>query len=416
MKKRILFISGSLGMGHVTRDLEIARALRARKSDVEIMWMAAHPANLAIREARERLLPEPYSWADETVVAENAARGFHLSLLKYAFKIREVWAEHLRVFRQAISRERFDLIIGDETYEIAIELNERRLVLNTPFVMIYDFIGTESMTNNPLEKIAAYINNRKWTKGYRNPPSCLTNLFVGELEDVEDKRFGLFLANRREWARARCKFLGYIIRFDPQEYADKRKIREKLGYGHEPLVVCSIGGTSIGKELLELCGQAYTIMSRQVCNLRMVLVCGPRLSPDSLNVPDGIDVRGYVPDLYEHFAAGDLAVVQGGGTTTLELTALRKPFVYFPIEGQFGQEIHVARQLERHRAGVKMLLSQTAPKTLADTAIANMGKDVDFERIPTDGAHKAARIICELLDGGEKDKNERGGGLTGTCT
>jgi hypothetical protein len=37
-------------------------------------------------------------------------------------------------------------------------------------------------------------------------------------------------------------------------------------------------------------------------------------------------------------------------------------------------------------------------------AIANMGKDVHFERIPTDGAQKAARIICELLDGGEKEE------------
>lgn len=120
---------------------------------------------------------------------------------------------------------------------------------------------------------------------------------MGELEDVQDERFGFLLPNRRDWARARCNFLGYIIRFDPRDYEGKGKIREKLGYGDENLVVCSIGGTSIGKEMLELCGQAYSIMKKDIPDLRMVLVCGPRLSPESLRVPQGINVRGYVPDL-----------------------------------------------------------------------------------------------------------------------
>ena len=54
--------------------------------------------------------------------------------------------------------------------------------------------------------------------------------------------------------------------------------------------------------------------------------------------PDGepfSEVRGYVPNLYQHFAACDLAVVQGWGTTTLELTALSRPFLYFPREQHF---------------------------------------------------------------------------------
>lgn len=55
-----------------------------------------------------------------------------------------------------------------------------------------------------------------------------------------------------------------------------------------------------------------------------------------------MEVRGYVDRLYEHFAVSDLAVVQAGGTTTLELTALRRPFLYFPVEEHFEQRVHVA--------------------------------------------------------------------------
>ena len=62
-------------------------------------------------------------------------------------------------------------------------------------------------------------------------------------------------------------------------------------------------------------------------------------------------MRGYVPDLYRHLAACDLAVVQGGLTTTMELTAARRPFLYFPLRNHFEQNLHVAHRLDRHGAG-----------------------------------------------------------------
>ena len=53
----------------------------------------------------------------------------------------------------------------------------------------------------------------------------------------------------------------------------------------------------------------------------MIAVAGPRIDPASLGAPAGVEVRAFVPDLYKHLAACDLAVVQGGLTTTMELTA-----------------------------------------------------------------------------------------------
>ena len=41
--KRILFISGSLGLGHITRDLAFANEIRRQLKDVEIHWLAAEP-------------------------------------------------------------------------------------------------------------------------------------------------------------------------------------------------------------------------------------------------------------------------------------------------------------------------------------------------------------------------------------
>lgn len=397
--KKILYVSGSIGLGHVTRDLAVAKQLRIQCPEVELSWLAAQPASLLLKEAGQKLLPEAGLYANVNIPAENAAKGFGLSVLKYAFNTRREWTHNVKIFKQIIRREQFDVVIGDETYEIGIGLSMKLVRLEAPFVMIYDFLGLDSVTKNPIEKLGVYTWNRIWAKTDRKLLSDQENLalFAGELEDIPDKGLGFLLPDRRDHARKYYKFTGYILPFNPAEYTDKSRIRTKLGYGEEPLVVCSIGGTSIGKDLLELCGQAYPIIKQKVPDLRMVLICGPRLSVESLEVPDAIEVKGYVRALYEHFAACDLAIVQGGGTTTLELTALRRPFLYFPLANHCEQQIHVAERLARHQAGVKMVYSQTTPEILADKVIANLGREVNYPPIHVNGAQKAAQLISQLL-------------------
>jgi predicted glycosyltransferase len=399
--KKVLFISGSIGLGHVTRDLAIADELRRRNPGVEISWLASSPASDMIKGAGEMLLPEADQWADDNLPAENAAlgKGFQLNLLKYLLLAREEWENNVKVFKQVTEKEPFDLIVGDETYEIAVALKKNPSLKKAFFVMIYDFVGMDSMTRNPKEKLGVYIWNRIWAKDYKKASRFVdASLFVGEKEDIPDNKLGFLLPNRRTWARYRdVKFTGYILPFNPADYADKDKIRAKLGYGEETLVVCSIGGTSVGKELLELCGGAFTNVRDKIPGLRMILVCGPRLSPQSLSVPTGVEVRGYVPNLYEHFAASDLAVIQAGGATTLELTALRRPFLYFPLESHFEQMKFIAARLARHQAGIKLFYSQTTPELLGEAIIANIGKKATWPPIDTDGVEKAARYINDFL-------------------
>ena len=397
--KKILYVSGSIGLGHVTRDLAIAGQLRKQYPDVELSWLASDTAAIPLKEAGEKLLLEADMYADVNFSAEKAARGFGMNLLKYGRKVRRQFSRNVKILKQIVAKEQFDLVVGDETYELAIALAIKHILIKAPFVMIYDFLGMDSVTMNPVEKFEASVFNKIWTWTDRRLFSDPKNLalFAGELQDVPDKGLGFLLPNRREHARVHYKFTGHILPFDPEEYTDKTKIRAKLGYDPEPLVVCSIGGTSIGKDLLELCGQAYPMIKQRVPDLRMVLICGPRLSVEGLEVPDGVEVRGYVPALYQHFAASDLAIVQGGGTATLELTALRRPFLYFPLSNHCEQQVHVAGRLARHKAGVKMVYSQTTPEILAGKVIANLGKKVNYPPVPMQGAQKAAQLIGELL-------------------
>ena len=83
-------------------------------------------------------------------------------------------------------------------------------------------------------------------------------------------------------------------------------------------------------------------MAGQLPDTRLVLVAGPRLDPRELASHPRIEVRPFVPDLYEHHAAVDLAIVQGGLTTTMELAAFQTPFFYFPLRNHFEQQHFVA--------------------------------------------------------------------------
>ena len=393
-RKRILFISDSLGLGHVNRDLAIAAELRRQNPDIELSWLAAPPASLVIENAGEVLLPQNDLFSNCNTPAEKAAEHFGLNLVKYVFTARKAWERNARLIEEVSSRERFDLVIGEETYEVVLALAAGKIRLDVPFVMIYDFLGLDVMSGSIIEKLGMYNVNRQWCqdfKVFREAQNLA--LFVGEPEDIEDKTFGHFLPNRREHARKYYHFVGYVLHFDPADFADRPKIRSELGYGPETLVVCSIGGTSVGKNLLELCGQAYPIIKEKVPDLRMVIVCGPRLSADSLRIPPGPIVREYVQDLYRHHACCDLAILQGGGTATLELTALRRPFLYFPLAGHCEQINSVAARLARHRAGVRMSYEDTTPELLANQVIANLGQKTDYAAVRTNGAAEAARLI-----------------------
>jgi len=395
--EKALFISGSIGLGHVIRDLAIARKLRNQYPGIELFWLAASPASSVIKDSGEKLLPEAESYSDENVFAEDAASGSQLNLLKYLLNARPSWDHNAEIYKQVITREKFDLIIADEAYEIVMAWGDDQNATKTPFVMIYDFLGLDSMTINPIEKLGIYFWNRLWSNDYDHDNPDLLELFIGELEDIPDRSFGFRLPNRRDYARKKYKFLGYVLNFDVEQYTDKAKARFELGYGDVPLVVCSIGGTTIGKNLLELCGSAYQIVKEEIPDLEMILVCGPRLSEDSLTIPEGVKVFGYLPDLFKHFAASDLAIVQGGGNTTLELTALRRPFIYFPLEQHFEQQIYVAGRLERQQVGIKMTYSRTAPDVLAGQIIDNIGKEVTYPPIPSDGDQKAVQYIDQFL-------------------
>ena len=138
-------------------------------------------------------------------------------------------------------------------------------------------------------------------------------------------------------------------------------------------------------------------MRREQPDARLVMVTGPRLDPGQLPDVAGMDKLGYVPDLFTHLACADAAVVQGGLSTTMELVAAGRPFVYFPLAHHWEQQYFVSHRLDHYRAGTRMDYATTSPPALAAAMIAARASTPSYRRVPPGGADRAGAQLATLL-------------------
>ena len=122
----------------------------------------------------------------------------------------------------------------------------------------------------------------------------------------------------------------------------------------------------------------------------MIVVGGPRIDPGSLAHGDGVETLGYVHRLHRHLAACDLAICHGGLSTTMELTAAGRPFLYFPLRRHFEQNHHVAHRLAPlRRRPADELRRRDGPAEIAAAMAEEIGREPRYR--PVDGRRRGAR-------------------------
>jgi len=104
-----------------------------------------------------------------------------------------------------------------------------------------------------------------------------------------------------------------------------------------------------------------------------------------------------VNDLYRHLAGCDLAVVQGGLATTMELVAARRPFLYFPLGHHFEQQFHVPHRLARYGAGRRMDYTSATPEVIAAAIAAEIVQPAAYQPVNPAAVRTVGRQIAELL-------------------
>ena len=92
-----------------------------------------------------------------------------------------------------------------------------------------------------------------------------------------------------------------------------------------------------------------------------------------------------------------MAIVQGGLTTTMELTACKVPFIYVPLRNHFEQNFHVRARLDQYRAGTFVAYEELVEDNLAALLAQEIERKVDYVDVETNGAARAASMIARLL-------------------
>ena len=399
--KRALYISSPIGLGHARRDQAIADELRKLHPDLEIDWLAQHPVTAFLAAKGERIHPASTELASESGHIEGECADHDLHCFQAWRKMDEILLANFMVFHDIVEQCPYDLWIGDEAWELDYYLHENPEQKRAAYAWLTDFVGWLPMPDGGSHEAALTADYNAEMIGHiaRYPRVRDRAIFVGAPDDIVPDLFGPGLPAIRAWTEAHYDFSGdYITGFGPSELADREAIRAELGYAAEDKVcIVTVGGSSVGAQLLRRVIDSYPEARRAVPGLRMVVVAGPRIDPRLLPAHDGVQTHAYVHDLYRHLAVCDLAVVQGGLTTTMELVATSRPFLYFPLGHHFEQTFHVPHRLARYGAGRRMDYATATPEVIGSAIAAEIGKHMAYRPIDPGAVSRVAGRIAEMM-------------------
>jgi pimeloyl-ACP methyl ester carboxylesterase len=397
-RKKVLYVCSPIGLGHVRRDLAIAAELRVRHPDLEIDWLTSHPVTRVLQERGERVHPASRWLASESAHIESEAGEHDLNVFAAARRMDEIMVANFMVFHDLVGDEPYDLWIADEGWDVDHFLFDNPELKRTAYAWLTDFVGWLPMPEGGGAEAAltADWNAERVGRMRRYPRLRDRSVFVGNPGDLVDVPLGPGLPSVRDWALERYTCTGYATGFAPPQ--DREALRAELGYRPgERICLVTVGGSGVGTHLLRRAAAAFPAAAKAIPGLRMIAVTGPRIDPASVPVPDGVERRGYLPDLHRHLAACDLAVVQGGLTTTMELVAAGRPFIYVPLGRHFEQQLHVPHRLAQYHAGRRLDYAATGPEHLAEAIATEIDRPVHYRPVETDGAARAATLLAELL-------------------
>jgi hypothetical protein len=132
-RRRALYISSPIGLGHARRDVAIAGELRKLCPKLEIDWLAQHPVTCVLEAEGERIHPASAYLASESHHIESESAGHDLHCFQALRRMDEILAANFMLFHDVAAERRYDLWIGDEAWELDYYLHENPREKQAPF-------------------------------------------------------------------------------------------------------------------------------------------------------------------------------------------------------------------------------------------------------------------------------------------
>ena len=145
----------------------------------------------------------------------------------------EILVNNFMVFHDAIEEGEYDLVIGDEAWDVDYYLHENPELKRTAFAWLTDFVGWLPMPDGGDREafLTADYNAEMIEQIARFPRIRDRAIFVGDPDDIVPDDFGPGLPSIREWTEDHYAFAGYVTGFDPSPLLERREeLRAELGY------------------------------------------------------------------------------------------------------------------------------------------------------------------------------------------
>lgn len=400
--RRALYLSSPIGLGHVHRDLAIARELRARDPELQIEWLAQPPVTRVLEEHREHLHPASRFLAKELDAFEHGCEQHGLNAFQAFRRTDDVQLTNFHVFNDVVADGGYDVVIADEAWEVDQLLHDNPELKTSPFVWLTDLVGVLAAPGVPERDLPLIhdANRQMIAHRARYPWLRDLSLFVGNPEDLVDVPLAPGAPTMREWTAEHFGFTGYVLGTPPMTDDDKKQARQQFGFGDDERVcLVSAGGSAAGRDLLSKVAAAYPAMHDAMPDLRMIVVTGPRIPAEAIDAPPGVHVMEYLSQLSARLGAADMAVVQGGLASCMELAANRTPFVFVPLQHHFEQQINVPARLANYGAGRRLDWQDLDEDSLAGVMASMASERPVWKPVESTGAARAAEAITAVITG-----------------
>ena len=107
-RRRALYISSPIGLGHARRDVAIAKELRKLHPDVEIDWLAQHPVTTVLEAEGERIHPASALLANESGRIESESAEHDLHAFQAIRRMDEILVANFMLFLDVAREENYN--------------------------------------------------------------------------------------------------------------------------------------------------------------------------------------------------------------------------------------------------------------------------------------------------------------------
>jgi len=335
---RLLFATSGVGLGHVVRDVNLARHMPW----AEIEWISSGIAVKYLEERGERIHHLSLHLCSLNPVIERVFSSGRLKLgLGEMLSLYRCVRRNVRLLEHHLCLGEYDGVVADEFWELLLSRKSHEKV-----AFITDLIRFKPQQRSLSQRlILPYVNSRL-EEAYREV-GCRIYVGIRREEDAQRAGFGYY---------------GQIFSHGPVSRGQE---------ANRDLAVINIGGTWAGKTLVAIGREATTSVGLDV----QVIGPGPYFNPNPLPL----------------ISPARVMIIMAGYSSLLEAARLRKRAVIVPLGGDFEQLENALAF--KGRAGYRVIpMDELSSRVLREGISAVLDEEPD----PPDFVDGSYRIATRL--------------------